>query len=147
MFTSSLTHQSRRIARLCTFLLVTSLTIPAALYAGIVIVPILGFNAENVHGDQLRGRVEGRGPDLTGMSGSVRFRDGASGQQITIVIPDSIHAVGSSILLLLDEQGTPVVEIDLTGVTLTYLPTGTTFMSGLDAIDFRLTGESQIVPD
>ena len=147
MFTARTIHQTRRFPMLFMFLLALTLTVPAAVSAGIVMIPVLGFSAGNTHGDRLGIQLEGNGPDLTGMIGRVRFRDSTTGQRTTVVITDSTHAVGSSILILLDQQGTPVVEIDLTGVSLTWLPTGTTFESGIDEINFRLTSQSFVVPD
>lgn len=147
MFTSAMTHQLRRFPILCVLLLMMTLAVPASLYAGVVFIPILGLSAENEVGDGLRVQVEGSGPDLTGMVGTARFRDGATEQWTQIIIPDSTHAVGSSEVVFYDADGTAVVEIDLTGMTMTWLPTGTTFMSGVDEMTVRLNGRSRVVPD
>lgn len=147
MLTSSMTHQLRRFRLLGVFLLVMTLAVPASLYAGIVFIPAGGFKAKNAQGDRLVVLVRGDGPDLSGMEGRARFRDGTSGQWTEVTIASSTHAAGSSNVVFYDVVSIAVVELDLTEVSMTWLATGTTFVSGVDKMTLRLKGRSRVTSD
>lgn len=126
-------------------LVVTLLLSPVMLSAGVIFIPIGGFTGENAQGDRLSVRIQGEGPDLTSMTGQARFRDGATNQMTTVAIADTTTVSGSSVLILKDAVGTAVVEIDLTGVSLTWLTTNTTFKSGVDLVKMRLSTRSRTI--
>lgn len=67
-------------------------------------------------------------------------------QMTTVAITDTTTVSGSSVLILKNAVGTAVVEIDLTGVSLTWLNTNTTFKSGVDLVKVRLSTRSHIIP-
>ena len=142
MFTSSISRCA--LFALCMFII--TLPGPAKLLAGVIFIPIGNCMGENVQGDKLGIKVRGIGPDLTGMIGKVKFKNGATGEKITIDIADSDHSPQSSVITLKDQAGDAIVEIDLPAVSLTWLDDNTTFQSGADKVKCGLRGRTRIVP-
>ncbi len=95
-------RKGRWLGVITALILLAALVVPQSILAGIVFLPVGSITAENANGDVPRVRFRGEGPDLNGMTGIAKFRDGTTGETTNVQIADSEMAPGSSELVFLN---------------------------------------------